>query len=111
MQAPAAVEIVQQLTSVDLESIKYYWFPHSEVASVRSIISRTGYTGEDGFELFTPPTFAERVWNAILEAGAGAGIVPVGLGAPMLKLLVGVVLEVLMAMLAAGPILTLVIPW
>src|SRR6185436_18945629 len=52
-----------------------------EVAGVRSIISRTGYTGEDGFELFMPPASAERVWNAILEAGAGAGIVPVGLGA------------------------------
>jgi aminomethyltransferase len=51
------------------------------VAGVRSIISRTGYTGEDGFELFIPPASAERVWNAILEAGAGAGIVPVGLGA------------------------------
>ena len=73
--------IVQQLTTVDLASIKYYWFAHGEVAGVRSIISRTGYTGEDGFELFIPPASAERVWNAILEAGAEAGIVPVGLGA------------------------------
>ena len=81
VQGPAAVNIVQQLTSVDLASIKYYWFAHGEVASVRSIISRTGYTGEDGFELFIPPASAERVWNAILEAGANAGIVPVGLGA------------------------------
>ena len=48
---------------------------------MRSIISRTGYTGEDGFELFIPPASAERVWNAILEAGARPGIVPVGLGA------------------------------
>jgi len=81
VQGPAAVDIVQQLTSVDLDSIKYYWFAHGEVASVRSIISRTGYTGEDGFELFIPPASAERVWNAILEAGTDAGIVPVGLGA------------------------------
>jgi len=81
VQGPAAVGIVQQLTSVDLASIKYYWFAHGEVASVRSIISRTGYTGEDGFELFIPPASAERVWNAILETGAEAGIVPVGLGA------------------------------
>jgi aminomethyltransferase len=81
VQGPAAVKIVQQLTSVDLASIKYYWFAHGEVASVRSIISRTGYTGEDGFELFIPAASAERVWNAILEAGAEAGIVPVGLGA------------------------------
>lgn len=81
VQGPAAVEIVQQLTTVDLASIKYYWFAHGEVASVRSIISRTGYTGEDGFELFIPPASAERVWNAILEAGEALGIVPVGLGA------------------------------
>jgi aminomethyltransferase len=81
VQGPAAVDIVQRLTSVDLGAIKYYWFAHGEIASVRSIISRTGYTGEDGFELFIPPTSAGRVWDAILDAGADAGIVPVGLGA------------------------------
>jgi aminomethyltransferase len=81
VQGPAAVEIVQQLTSLELSSIKYYWFSHGEVAGVRSIISRTGYTGEDGFELFIPPASAERLWNTILETGASAGIVPVGLGA------------------------------
>ena len=81
VQGPEALGIVQALTSVDLAGIKYYWFAHGEVAGVRSIISRTGYTGEDGFELFIPPASAERVWNAILDAGAGAGIVPVGLGA------------------------------
>jgi aminomethyltransferase len=81
VQGPESAAIVQQLTGVDLASIKYYWFAHGEVASVRSIISRTGYTGEDGFELFVPPASAERVWNAILEAGAERGIVPVGLGA------------------------------
>jgi aminomethyltransferase len=81
VQGPAAASIVQGLTTVDLASITYYWFAHGEVAGVRSIISRTGYTGEDGFELFIPPASAERVWNAILEAGAEAGIVPVGLGA------------------------------
>lgn len=81
VQGPAAKAIVQELTSVDLQSIRYYWFAHGEVAGVRSIISRTGYTGEDGFELFIPPSSAERVWNTILETGAAAGIVPVGLGA------------------------------
>jgi aminomethyltransferase len=81
VQGPAARSLVQELTSVDLQSIKYYWFAHGEVAGVRSIISRTGYTGEDGFELFIPPNSAERVWNTILETGAPAGIVPVGLGA------------------------------
>jgi aminomethyltransferase len=81
VQGPEAPAIVQQLTSVDLASINYYWFAHGEVAGVRSIISRTGYTGEDGFELFMPPASAERVWNAILEAGSPSGLVPVGLGA------------------------------
>ena len=81
VQGPAAVEIVRGLTSVDLDTIKYYWFAHGEVAGVRSIISRTGYTGEDGFELFISPASAERVWNAVLDAGADLGIVPVGLGA------------------------------
>ena len=81
VQGPEALGIVQALTSVDLAGIKYYWFAHGEVAGVRSMISRTGYTGEDGFELFIPPASADRVWNAILDAGAGAGIVPIGLGA------------------------------
>jgi aminomethyltransferase len=81
VQGPAAEGIVQLLTSVELPSIRYYWFAHGEVAGVRSIISRTGYTGEAGFELFIPPASAERVWNTILETGASAGIVPVGLGA------------------------------
>ncbi len=81
VQGPAAPDIVQQLTGADLASVKYYWFTHGEVAGVRSIIARTGYTGEDGFELFIPPASAERVWNTILETGAAAGIVPVGLGA------------------------------
>ena len=81
VQGPAAKGIVQELTSVDLQSIKYYWFAHGEVAGVRSIISRTGYTGEDGFELFISPQSAEKVWDAVLETGRAAGIVPVGLGA------------------------------
>src|SRR4029077_12242023 len=59
----------------------FYWFAYGEVAGVRSIVARTGYTGEDGFELFIPSQSAERLWNALLEAGAGAGLVPVGLGA------------------------------
>jgi aminomethyltransferase len=81
VQGPAAVGIIQTLTSVDLSTIKYYWFAHGEVGGVRSLISRTGYTGEDGFELFIPPGAAERLWNTILEAGREAGLVPVGLGA------------------------------
>ncbi|HEY7290524.1 MAG TPA: glycine cleavage system aminomethyltransferase GcvT, partial [Vicinamibacterales bacterium] len=81
VQGPEAVGIVQSLTGVDLASMKYYWFAHGEVAGVRSTISRTGYTGEDGFEIFVPPQSADRVWQAVIEAGQSAGIVPCGLGA------------------------------
>jgi len=81
VQGPRALEVVQPLTGVDLASLKYYWFAHGEVASVRGTVSRTGYTGEDGFEIFLPPASADRVWQALLQSGAHAGIVPCGLGA------------------------------
>ncbi|HEU4787894.1 MAG TPA: glycine cleavage system aminomethyltransferase GcvT [Gemmatimonadaceae bacterium] len=81
VQGPAAGSIVQKLTSVDLSAIKYYWFASGEVAGVRATLSRTGYTGEDGFELFVPPQQAERVWSAVMEAGKPAGLIPCGLGA------------------------------
>jgi aminomethyltransferase len=66
---------------VDLAGIKYYWFAHGEVAGVRATISRTGYTGEDGFEIFAPPQSAERVWQTLLDAGRAVDLVPCGLGA------------------------------
>jgi aminomethyltransferase len=81
LQGPAARETLQALTGVDLAGLKYYWFAHGEVAGVRATISRTGYTGEDGFEVFVPPQQADRVWLAILQAGESAGVVPCGLGA------------------------------
>src|SRR5947207_12041432 len=61
LQGPKAAEILQPLTGVDLASMKYYWFGNGEVASVRAMISRTGYTGEDGFEIMVPPQSADRV--------------------------------------------------
>jgi glycine cleavage system T protein (aminomethyltransferase) len=81
LQGPAAREVLQTLTGVDLGAIKYYWFATGEVAGVLATISRTGYTGEDGFEVFVPPAAAERVWDAILHAGKSAGVIPAGLGA------------------------------
>ena len=81
IQGPEAERVLQTLTTVELADIKYYWFAHGEVAGVRVMVSRTGYTGEDGFEIFVPPAQAERMWNALLEAGAAAGIKPCGLGA------------------------------
>ncbi len=81
LQGPVARRVMQRLTSVDLSAIKYYWFAHGEIAGVRGTLSRTGYTGEDGFEVFVPPQQAVQVWDAILEAGKDEEIVPAGLGA------------------------------
>jgi aminomethyltransferase len=81
VQGPAALEVVQPLTGADLDGLGYYWFTHGEVANGRAMISRTGYTGEDGFEIFVPPNVADRVWQAILESGRSADVIPCGLGA------------------------------
>jgi aminomethyltransferase len=81
VQGPVAAEVLQPLATVDLADIHYYWFAHGEVAGARAMISRTGYTGEDGFEIFVPPALADRVWQAVVESGRSAGLVPCGLGA------------------------------
>src|ERR671913_720578 len=81
VQGPKAQDILQALTAIDLPAIKYYWFAHGEIAGVRGTVSRTGYTGEDGFEIFVAPQMAPRVWNAIIEAGRREGLQPCGLGA------------------------------
>ena len=81
LQGPAARDVLQSLTGANLAELKYYWFTTGEVANVLATISRTGYTGEDGFEVFVAPASAERVWDAILNAGRSAGVVPAGLGA------------------------------
>ena len=80
IQGPAAREVLQPLTGVDLGNIKYYWFAHGEVANARAIVSRTGYTGEDGFELFVDARRAGQVWDALMEAGEPFGLKPCGLG-------------------------------
>jgi len=81
LQGPAALEILQPLIGADLSTLKYYHFTHGEVAGVRATVSRTGYTGEDGFEIFIPPQSADRVWQAILQGGEAAGVTACGLGA------------------------------
>ena len=81
LQGPVAMSVLQPLTGVDLAALKYYWFAPGEVAGVKATVSRTGYTGEDGFEVFVPPASAERVWDALLDAGRPAGVIPAGLGA------------------------------
>lgn len=79
LQGPRAAEILQRFTSADLSAVKYYHFTFGTVAGIDGIlISRTGYTGEDGFELYFPNENAARVWNSLLESG---DVVPAGLGA------------------------------
>jgi aminomethyltransferase len=81
VQGPKATEIVQSLTSSDLSKIKYYHFAEGSVAGVACTLSRTGYTGEDGFELYHPAADAEKLANALLEAGKAFGLELAGLGA------------------------------
>jgi aminomethyltransferase len=81
LQGPASAEVLQPLTGLDLGDLKYYWFGYGEVAGARATISRTGYSGEDGFEIFVPPNVADRVWQALLESGRSADVLPCGLGA------------------------------
>ena len=81
VQGPRAVGLVQRLTSAELGSVKYYAFVEGTVADVACVISRTGYTGEDGFELFCANGDAVRLWRALLEEGKRDGIRPAGLGA------------------------------
>jgi aminomethyltransferase len=84
IQGPRAMETLQKLTPVDLTPIKNYWFTWGKVCGLHNVmIARTGYTGEDGFEIYIPSDEAtsNRVWNEMLEAGAEFGIIPCGLGA------------------------------
>lgn len=80
IQGPNAQEILQKLTDVDLNEIKRYWFKEIAIDGLEMIVSRSGYTGEDGFELYLPNEHAERIWDALLEAGQAEGIKPCGLG-------------------------------
>jgi aminomethyltransferase len=80
IQGPRAAEIVQPLTETDLDGIGYYRFTIGTVAGVEGRLSRTGYTGEDGFELYVPASDGLALWNALMEAGEGKGLTPAGLG-------------------------------
>jgi aminomethyltransferase len=81
LQGPRAEKILKNLTETDLPAIAYYHFDEGEVAGVPSLISRTGYTGEDGFELYLSGEDAVHVWRKLLEVGGADGLVPAGLGA------------------------------
>ncbi|MEU8526267.1 glycine cleavage system aminomethyltransferase GcvT [Streptomyces sp. NPDC048629] len=79
VQGPESPGILKSLTDADLDGLKYYAGLPGTVAGVPALIARTGYTGEDGFELFLKPEHAEGVWKALTEAGAPVGLVPCGL--------------------------------
>jgi aminomethyltransferase len=84
IQGPRAVDVLQKLTDVSLAPVKNYWFTHGIVCGLPNrMIARTGYTGEDGFELYVPGDVAtsEMVWNEVMDAGKEFGILPCGLGA------------------------------
>ncbi len=81
LQGPVAQKVLQSLTSLDLATIKFYRFAIGSVAEVPCLVSRTGYTGEDGFELYCEPENVVKLWHAILKAGESEGVVPAGLGA------------------------------
>lgn len=85
LQGPAAEQILASVTDAPLHDLKYYHFlplePRSFFGSERALLSRTGYTGEPGFEIYCDPAVAPAVWEALLEAGTPAGLKPAGLGA------------------------------
>jgi aminomethyltransferase len=81
LQGPLVEKILQPLTAFQLGEIKSFHFVYGDVGSIRCLVARTGYTGEDGFELYCQSGDAERLWNALMEGGAAEGLVPAGLGA------------------------------
>jgi aminomethyltransferase len=81
LQGPKALAILQRLTAAPIASLRYYRFAFGDVDGVACLIARTGYTGEDGFELYFPPQHSEKLWTDLLDAGRTQGLIPCGLGA------------------------------
>lgn len=81
IQGPKAVATLAKLTDTDLAAIRYYHFTDGQVCGAPARIARTGYTGEDGFEIYIPPEEGVRIWEAVMAAGAEHGVKPCGLGA------------------------------
>ena len=81
IQGPRAAGILAPLTEVALDELRYYAIAEGHVAGVAALVARTGYTGEDGFEIFVDVAGAGRIWDVLIEKGESAGVVPVGLGA------------------------------
>ena len=81
VQGPRSTDILRPITNVDLDGLRYYAIAEGTVAGIPALVARTGYTGEDGFEVFVEGGRAADLWDALAEAGTGHGLVPVGLGA------------------------------
>ncbi|PKN18179.1 MAG: glycine cleavage system protein T [Deltaproteobacteria bacterium HGW-Deltaproteobacteria-6] len=81
LQGPRSEEIIQKLTAADLKAIRFYHFIESQVAGVQAVISRSGYTGEDGFEIYASADQIGLIWDKLMAAGAASGLKPAGLGA------------------------------
>ena len=81
IQGPRSVDIVRPLTDVDLDALRYYAIAEGQVAGIPALVARTGYTGEDGFEVFVDTTRATELWDALTAAGEPHGLAPIGLGA------------------------------
>lgn len=81
LQGPLAAQLLQRLTNANLSALRSYRFARGEVAGVPSLVARTGYTGEDGFEIFCPPGEATKIWDELMEAGRHEKLAPCGLGA------------------------------
>jgi aminomethyltransferase len=81
IQGPRSIEIARPLTDVDLDTLRYYAIAEGSVAGIPGLVARTGYTGEDGFEVFVDTTRAGELWDALMAAGAPHGLAPIGLGA------------------------------
>jgi len=81
LQGPWAQSILSPLTSLDLRTLNSFHFDFADVAAIRCLVARTGYTGEDGFELYCDATAGARLWDALLTAGESDQLIPAGLGA------------------------------
>lgn len=81
IQGPKSEAVMQKLTDLNLSELKYYWSLETKLKGIPVLLSRTGYTGEDGFEVYMDKQYAADIWNMVFEAGRDAGIKPIGLGA------------------------------
>lgn len=80
LQGPRSVELLAPLVGADIAGLRYYFGCEADVLGQRGVISRTGYTGEEGFEVILPNDHANKLWEALIERGASAGLLPCGLG-------------------------------